>query len=261
MTGNSGLRTTLDDGVLLVELNRPEKRNALDEALQGELLQAFTDVAHDREVRGVILTAAGEAFSAGGDLSRFERDWEQAEFRANSHELTRLISSIEQLEKPVIAAIGGLATGAGTQLALSGDLRIASENARFVFREGMIGLIPSHGGCVRLVKLVGLARARDIVLGGRDLDAEEAYRHGLVTEIVPHEKLLDEANERLRFILKRAPQAYGLSKRLLHFSASADVESGLFAESLAQSLLIGTEDHREGVRAARGRRAPSFKGR
>ena len=261
MTESSTLRTRLDDGALLVELNRPEKKNAFDEALQGELLRVFTDAADEREVRGVILSAAGEAFSAGGDLSRFERDWEQAEFRANGHELTRLISSIEQLEKPVIAAIGGLATGAGTQLALSCDLRIASENARFVFREGIIGLIPSHGGCARLVKLVGLARARDIVLGGQDLDAEEAYRHGLITEIVSHAKLLDEAKERLRFILERAPQAYGLSKRLLHLSASVDIESGLFAESLAQSLLIGTEDHREGVRAARERRAPSFTGR
>jgi enoyl-CoA hydratase/carnithine racemase len=261
MTESSDLRTTLDDGALLVKLNRPEKRNPLDETLQGELLQVFTDAAHEREVRGVILTAAGEVFSAGGDLSRFERDWEQAEFRAHSHEVTRLISSIERLEKPVIAAIGGLATGAGTQLALSCDLRIASENARFVFREGMIGLIPSHGGCARLVKLVGLARARDIVLGGQDLDAEEAYRHGLVTKVVAHEKLLDEAKERLRFILERAPQAYGLSKRLLHLSASVDIESGLFAESLAQSLLIGTEDHREGVRASRERRAPSFTGR
>jgi enoyl-CoA hydratase/carnithine racemase len=261
MTESSTLRTTLDDGALLVELNRPEKRNAFDGALQGELLRVFTDAAHEREVRGVILTAAGEAFSAGGDLSRFDRAWGQAEFRAHSHELTRLISSIERLEKPVIATIGGLATGAGTQLALSCDLRLASENARFVFREGIIGLIPSHGGCARLVKLVGLARARDIVLGGQDLDADEAYRHGLVTEIVPHEKLLDEAKERLRFILERAPQAYGLSKRLLHLSASVDVESGLFTESLAQSLLIGTEDHSEGVRAARERRAPSFTGR
>jgi enoyl-CoA hydratase/carnithine racemase len=261
MTERSTLRIRLDDGALLVELNRPEKKNAFDEALQGELLRVFTDAADEREVRGVILSAAGEAFSAGGDLSRFERDWEQAEFRAHSYELTRLISSIERLEKPVIAAIGGLATGAGTQLALSCDLRIASENARFVFREGIIGLIPSHGGCARLVKLVGLARARDIVLGGQDLDAEEAYRHGLVTEIVSHEKLLDEAKERLRFILERAPQAYGLSKRLLHLCASVDIESGLFAESLAQSQLIGTEDHREGVRAARERRAPSFTGR
>jgi enoyl-CoA hydratase/carnithine racemase len=125
----------------------------------------------------------------------------------------------------------------------------------------MIGFIPSHGGCVRLVKLVGLARARDILLGGEDLDASEAFRHGLVTRVVPPEKLLDEARERLSLIFKRAPQAYGLAKRLLHLSGSVDLESGLFAESLAQSLLVGTEDHKEGVRAARERRHPSFTGR
>ncbi len=261
MTGDSDVRTTLEDGVLLVQMDRPERRNALDEALQAELLGVFTNAASDREVRGVVLTGRGEAFSAGGDLSRFEKDWDPAEFRAQSHELTRLISSVERLEKPVVAAINGLATGAGTQLALSCDLRIASEDARFLFREGMIGFIPSHGGCVRLVKLVGLARARDILLGGEDLDAQEAFRHGLVTRVVPHEKLLEEARERLRLSFKRAPQAYGLSKRLLHISASVDVESGLFAESLAQSLLIGTEDHKEGVRAARERRRPSFTGR
>jgi enoyl-CoA hydratase/carnithine racemase len=261
MTEYTGLKTTIEDGVLLIELNRPEKRNALDEAVQGELLQLFEGAASDAEVRGVILTGSGEAFSAGGDLSRFEQEWNPAEFRAQSHELTRLISSIERLEKPVVAAINGLATGAGTQLALSCDLRIASENARFLFREGMIGFIPSHGGCVRLVKLVGLARARDILLGGEDLDASEAFRHGLVTKVVTHERLLDEARERLQHIFRRAPQAYGLSKRLLHLSASVDLESGLFAESLAQSQLIGTEDHKEGVRAARERRRPSFTGR
>ena len=167
MTEATCLKTTLEDGILLVELNRPEKRNALDETLQNELLELFTGVATDTEVRGVVLTGSGEAFSAGGDLSRFEKEWDPAEFRAQSHELSRLIGSIERLEKPVVAAIGGLATGAGTQLALSCDLRIASENARFLFREGMIGFIPSHGGCARLVKLVGLARARDILLGAR----------------------------------------------------------------------------------------------
>lgn len=260
MTDYVSLQTTLENGALLVELNRPEKRNALDGTMQDELLTLFEDAARDPDVRGVILTGRGEAFSAGGDLSRFERDWNPAEFRAQSHELTRLISSVERLEKPVISAINGLATGAGTQLALSCDLRIASKDTRFLYREGMIGFIPSHGGCARLVKLVGLARARDILLGGGDLDADEAFRHGLVTRVVPPEKLLDEARERLRHIFGRSPQAYGLSKRLLHLSASVDLESGLFAESLAQSLLVTTEDHKEGVRAARERRAPSFTG-
>lgn len=262
MTENSRLETKLDEGILLVELHHPEKRNALDAAMQGELFGAFRDVERDPEVRGVIITGTGGAFSAGGDLSRFERGgWDPVGFRSESHELTRLITAVERLEKPVVAAINGLATGAGTQLALSCDLRIASEEARFLLREGMVGLVPSHGGCSRLVKLVGLARARDIVLGGEDLDAAEAFRHGLLTAVVPHESLLDEARERLRRIFKRAPQTYGLAKRLLHLSASVDLESGLFAESLAQSLLSGTDDHKEGVRAARERRAPSFTGR
>ena len=262
MRERPGVRTTtLEGGVLLAELDRPDRRNALDESLQNELLELFLEAGRDPEVRGIVLTGSGEAFSAGGDLSRFERDWDAAEFRAQSHELTRLISQVERLEKPVIAAVNGLATGAGTQLALSCDLRIASENTRFLFREGMIGLIPSHGGTSRLVKLVGLARARDIVLGGEDLDASEAFRHGLVTRVVPHERLLDEARDRLRHIFKRAPQAYGLAKRLLHLSASVDLESGLFAESLAQSSLVRTADHKEGVRAARERRAPLFEGR
>ncbi|HVD35562.1 MAG TPA: enoyl-CoA hydratase/isomerase family protein, partial [Rubrobacter sp.] len=149
MTEATPLATILEEGVLLVEMNRPERRNALDETLQGELLRVFGEAAIDSEVRGVILTGRGEAFSAGGDLSRFERDWNQAEFRAQSHELSRLIGAIERLEKPVVAAINGLTTGAGTQLALSCDLRIASENARLLYREGMIGFIPSHGGCAR----------------------------------------------------------------------------------------------------------------
>ena len=261
MTEETSVETTLEDGILLVEMNRPARRNALDETLQGELLRVFEDAVTDGGVRGIILTGRGESFSAGGDISRFEKDWNPAEFRAQSHELSRLIGAIERLEKPVVAAINGPATGAGTQLALSCDLRIASENARFLYRESMIGFIPSHGGCARLVKLVGLARARDILLGGEDLDAAEAFRHGLVTKVAPHERLLDEARERLRHIFRRAPQAYGLSKRLLHLSASVDLESGLFVESLAQSLLVTTEDHKEGVRAARERRAPRFGGR
>ncbi len=126
-----GIRTTLEEGVLLVELDRPDQRNALDESLQNELLELILEARHEPEVRGVVLTGSGEAFSAGGDLSRFERDWNPAEFRAHSHELTRLISTIERLEKPVVAAINGLATGAGTQLALSCDLRIASRTRGF----------------------------------------------------------------------------------------------------------------------------------
>ena len=171
-------RTLGDDGVLIVALARPERRNAIDGEMAAALREAFEAAADDAAVRAVILTGEGSAFCAGGDLSRFERDWDPREFRHDSHRLTQLISLVERLEKPTVAAINGVATGAGTQLALVCDVRLMARSARFVYREGRLGIIPSHGGVTRLVKLIGLARARDVILGGEELSAEEAYRLG-----------------------------------------------------------------------------------
>ena len=153
----------------------------------------------------------------------------------------------------MVAAINGLATGAGTQLALACDVRIAAHGARFVYREGRLGIIPSHGGCVRLVKLIGLARARDVVLGSEELSAGEAHRLGLVSEVVPDGRTIVVARERIGLMLKRSPQAYAAANRLLWLGANLDTESGMVAEGLAQSLLVGTEEHKAGVRAARAR--------
>lgn len=248
------------DGVLVVTLARPERRNAIDAEMQAALRDAFERAADDADVRAVILTGEGRAFSAGGDLSRFERDWDPREFRHDSHRLTQVITQVERLEKPVVAAINGLATGAGTQLALACDVRIAAAGARFVYREGRLGIIPSHGGCTRLVKLVGLARARDVVLGSEELSAEDAHRFGLLTDIVPDGEEVRVARQRLTLMLKRSPQAYAAAKRLLWLAANVDLESGMVAEGLAQSLLIGTEEHRRGVQAARERISSSDSG-
>jgi enoyl-CoA hydratase/carnithine racemase len=249
------------DGILLLRLNRPEQRNAINEQLQQELTEALFDAAAAPEVRGIILTGNGDAFCAGADLGRFEGELSTPLFRLYSHKLTQLITLIERIEKPIVSAINGLAIGAGTQLALACDLRVASAEARFLLREGRIGLIPSHGGCVRLVRLVGLARARDILLGGRDLSADDALRYGLLTEVVPAAALMDAAHARLGDALQSAPQAYGLAKRLLMLASSVDMESGLVAESLVQSLLVQSDDHQEGLRARRERRAPRFTGK
>jgi len=254
------LQQELDSGVLLLRLNRPQQRNALHEPLQQALGAALSEAAESASVRGVILTGAGEAFCAGGDLTRFEGERSSAAFRLQSYRLTQVIALIERIEKPVLAAINGLSTGAGTQLALACDLRIAAASARFLVREGQIGLIPGHGGTARLVRMVGLARARDIVLGGRDLSAEEALHYGLITAVVPDAQLLDETRARLADALRSAPQAYGMAKRLLLLAASVDMESGLVAESFAQSLLVQSEDHQEGLRARRERRPPRFTG-
>lgn len=140
-----------------------------------------------------------------------------------------MISLAERLEKPVVAAINRFVTGAGTQLALVCDVRIAAAGARFVFREGRLGIIPSRGGCGRLVKRIGLARARDVLLGGEDggeeLTAEQAHHVGLITEVVSDGDLLIAAQVRMALMLERSPQAYAAAKRLLWLAANVDLES------------------------------------
>ncbi|HET6549419.1 MAG TPA: enoyl-CoA hydratase/isomerase family protein [Solirubrobacter sp.] len=246
------VQTRGDDGVLVVALARPERRNAIDAEMADALRIAFENAADDATVRAVILTGRGTAFSAGGDLSRFERDWDPREFRHDSHRLTQVVSLVERLEKPTAAAINGVATGAGTQLALACDVRLMAADARFVYREGRLGIIPSHGGVTRLVKLIGLARARDVLLGGEEVSAEEAARLGLVTAVV--DDVMAAARERVALMLQRSPQAYAAAKRLLWLAASVDLESGMVAEGLAQSLLVGTEEHKSAVEEARWRR-------
>jgi enoyl-CoA hydratase/carnithine racemase len=247
-------RTLAEDGVLTLALARPERRNAIDAELAGALREAFESAAGDSAVRAVILTGEGEAFSAGGDLSRFERDWDPREFRHDSHRLTQLVTLVERLEKPTVAAVNGVSTGAGTQLALACDVRLMAASARLVYREGRLGIIPSHGGVTRLVKLIGLGRARDVLLGGEEVSAREAHELGLVTAVVDDERLLEAARERVALMLARSPQAYAAAKRLLWLAANVDLESGMVAEGLVQSQLIGTEEHTRAVEEARWRR-------
>jgi enoyl-CoA hydratase/carnithine racemase len=241
------LRTDSTDGVLTVTLARPERRNAIDGAMAAALREAFEAAADDPHVRALILTGEGKAFSAGGDLSRFEREWDPRDFRHDSHRLTSLITLLERLEKPTVAAINGPVTGAGTQLALVCDVRLIAASARLIYREGRLGIIPSHGGVTRLVKLIGQARARDVLLGGEELSAAEAHRAGLVSEVVDDAELLAAAHARARRMLERSPQAYAAAKRLLWLAGNVDLESGMVAEGIAQSLLIGTKEHKEAV--------------
>jgi enoyl-CoA hydratase/carnithine racemase len=255
------IRSTLDDGVLVLRLARPERRNALDGAMVDALRASLEAAATDDATRALVLTGEGSAFCAGADLARFDDAPDGRAFRFESHRLTALTDLVERLEKPVIAAVNGAAVGFGVQLALACDLRVGAASARFLFSEGRLGLLPTHGGVARLVKLVGLARARDLLLSSRELTAARAHELGLLTEIAPDEELLPRARALARDALRRAPQSYGLTKRLLLLAASADLQSGLVAETIAQSVLLGTEDHAEGVAAAREGRPPSFTGR
>lgn len=255
------ISSALEDGVLELQLARPERRNALDEQMIDGLRASLEAAATDGAIRAVMLTGEGSAFCAGADLARFDDQLDGRAFRFQSHRLTALTESIERLEKPVIAAVNGPAVGLGVQLALACDLRVGAVSARFLFSEGRLGLLPTHGGVARLVKLVGLARARDLLLSSREVSAARAFELGLLTEVVPDDELLERARALADDALTRAPLSYGLTKRLLLLAASADLASGLSAETIAQSLLVGSEDHAEGVRAAREGRPPSFTGR
>src|SRR3954454_22847195 len=255
------LRSNTAGGVVTLTLNRPERRNAIDPALRDALATALDAAATDPAVRGVVITGGGGAFCAGGDLARFEDLHDARAYRHVSHRLTDLVESVERLEKPVAAAIDGVVTGAGLALALACDWRIGAPTARVLFREGRVGLVPAHGGLTRLVKLLGLARAKEVLLGGEDLDADAALRAGLLSELVEDpEALPAAAAARVEKMLARAPLSFAAAKRLLQMAADVDQRSAMVAESLAQTALLQTDDHREGLAAARERREPDFKG-
>lgn len=251
----------VDGGVLTLTLNRPHRRNAIDAALRDALAGAIDRAAADGDVRAVVITGAGGAFCSGGDLGSFEELHDARIYRHIAHRLTDLFESIERLEKPVVAAIDGVVTGAGLGLALACDWRCGAPTARILFREGVIGLVPTHGGLTRLVKLLGLARAKEILLGGEELDAQAALHAGLLSELAAGPDALDAlARERVEKMLTRAPLSFGAAKRLLSLASDADQHSAILAESFAQTALLQTNDHQEGLAAARDRREPVFTG-
>ena len=160
-----------------------------------------------------------------------------------------------------MAAINGPCTGAGLQITLSCDIRIASEEAKFGFRENLIGLIPGAGGCSRLVKLIGYGKAKELIFTGDMISANEAQKIGLINRVVPHNQLLEQTQKLATHLLTRAPIALGLAKRILWNCVNVDMATGRALETLAQSILINTEDHKEGIKAFREKRSPKFEGK
>lgn len=264
MTRNTQFNTLLlevADGIATVTLNRPEVLNAVNTEMREDFLSLMDRLFFDDAIRVVIFTGAGKAFSAGADISHFEKEWHGSLFRAFSRKMAGFFDDLEALEKPVIAAINGAATGMGLDLALACDLRFASTEATMGFRQNAIGLIPSLGGCVRFARLIGIARAKELIFTGAMISAEEAERIGLVNRVYAPERLLPETRAFAETLLQRAPQALGLAKRLLNTVVDMDHYSGIIMEDLAQSILMQSEDHREGLRAFREKRKPQFKGR
>jgi 2-(1,2-epoxy-1,2-dihydrophenyl)acetyl-CoA isomerase len=253
------LLRAVDDGVVTLTLNRPEALNALDSGLRAALLAAFKAAARDDEARAVLLTGAGRGFCAGADLrgGSGERD-----FRAVlSSEYNPLIAAIRALPKPVVAAVNGVAAGAGFSLAMAADVVVAAEEARFVPAFGRIGLVPDSGLARTLVRAVGRHRAFEILMGERQLSAEEAFRLGLVGAVVPGQSLAGAAGDLARRLAQGPTEAIGLTKRLLNDAEDATLFESLDREAAMQELAGRTDDHAEGISAFAEKRDPRFRGR
>ncbi len=246
-------------GVLKVSLNRPEMRNALDLDMRAELKQLLAAVSEDSQIRVLILTGSGKAFCAGGDIRTMKVPFPDLVGRKRLKDLHLGLKSLIDLEIPVIAAVNGVAAGAGCSLAMACDLIIASEEAKFLYSFVKVGLIPDAASIYFLPRLVGLPRAKELMFSGKMIDASEALNIGLVNRVVPAEHLMPAVEKLASELARGASKAIALTKRFLNLSMSSDLESVLELEALGQDICFGTEDFSEGMRAFLEKRKPVFK--
>jgi enoyl-CoA hydratase/carnithine racemase len=257
------LRYGVHDGVATIELARSDKRNAITAQMFQELGDAAQRAAFDPGIRVVLVKGQGPSFSAGIDITLLGQlaGTRGARFRSFVHTAQRPYLLLAQMDKPTVAAVQGHAVGAGFQLALACDLRIAAENARFAMLEVRFGLVPDLGGSGRLARIIGQARTKEIVWTGRGIEAEEAERMGLVNRVVPAVALDKEADAYVREIAASPPLPVSLTKTLINRSHETSLETSLERESQAQAACIDSEDHREAVAAYLEKRPPRFTGR
>ena len=253
------LLSQADAGVLTLTLNRPEALNALNAVMRRELLGAIKDAGRDAEVRAIVFTGAGRGFCAGADLrgGSGEREFR----RVLTDEYNPLIEAIRRIPKPVVAAVNGVAAGAGVSLAFAADLVVAAADARFVPAFNRIALVPDSGLTRTLVRALGRHRAFEVLLGERELGADEAHAAGLVSAVVPADRL-PEVTRALAMRLASGPTgAIGLSKRLVNAAEDATLSESLAVEAALQEVAGRSPDHAEGVAAFAEKREPEFGGR
>lgn len=252
--------TALEDGVFTMTLNRPEVLNAVNEQLTADLGEALRFAERSDEVRCLILTGAGRGFCSGQDL-RDRSGGDEPYGDSLRRRYNPIILKLRTIEKPVIAAVNGVAAGAGCNLSFATDLRIASEQASFIEIFSRIGLIPDSGGTFFLPRLVGLPKALELAWTADAVDAAEALRLGLVNRVVPHEELMPASMELARRLAKGPTRGYGLTKRGFNAALSLSLEAALEHEAHLQTIAGRTADHREGVAAFFEKRTPRFEGR
>jgi enoyl-CoA hydratase/carnithine racemase len=244
--------------IAVVTIDRPAVRNALSALVVAELDAALTALRDDDSVGVVVFTGAGDrAFVAGADIGELK---DYTPRTALESDLQRLFDRIEEFPKPTIAAVNGAALGGGCELAMACDIRVAADSARFALPETNLAVLPGAGGTQRLARLVGTGRAIELILTGRLADAGEALAMGLVTSVVPADRLMEEVRRLTDQILAKGPLAVRLAKLVVRAGMDADQRTGQVVERLAQALLYATDDKREGAEAFLGKRAPEFTG-
>ena len=245
--------------VTTLTLNRPDARNALDMVMRRELMAALDEIEAQAPTRVLILTGAGGNFCAGGDMKSLRGATPSAAEHSNRvRVLNRLVMRLAGFPRPTIAMVDGYAVGSGCNLALCCDLVVASDRARFGQVFGKVGLVPDGGGSWLLPRIIGLARAKELVYTGRIVEAAEALEMGLVNRVVPAEALVDAAGELARQIAEGPPNAQALAKQLLHGALGADLSAALENEACAQGIAVTGEEHREGLAALFEKRRPRF---
>lgn len=253
----------VEAGVLTVTMNRPEVLNSCNRRMQGELRDAFEGAASDDSVRAVLLTGAGRAFCAGQDLA--EAAPPDGTTPPDIGEIVRgynaLILAIRRLEKPVVAAVNGVAAGAGANLALACDIVLAADNSSFLQAFVKIGLVPDTAGTFFLPRLVGFARATSLAMLGGKVPAAQAKEWGMIYEVTPAATLMETAGGLARELATQPTRALGFIKRALNESMTNSLEDQLKLEAELQRLAARTADYKEGVRAFQEKRAPAFSGR
>lgn len=249
-----------ENGVATILLNRAEKANSLSIQMLNELQEIFQQVKYDQSIRCLIITGAGEkAFCAGADLKE-RASMTPVEVKKTVALIRKTINDIEQLPKPVIAAVNGVALGGGTELALACDIRIASENAMLGLTETSLGIIPGAGGTQRLTRLIGKGKAKELIFTARKISASEAEKIGLVEYVEKNENLMEKALEISKLISKNAPIAVTQAKLAIDKGNEMDLQSGLAFEQAAYEITIPTKDRLEGLQAFKEKRTPIYKG-
>jgi enoyl-CoA hydratase len=251
-----------EDKLAIITFNRPAVRNALNYDAIDEALKAVDEAEADEEVRVVIITGSGDkAFVSGTDIGELELRNTLTELGPRSNQRRVLAHRLENMSKPTIAAINGAATGTGCELAMACTLRIAAETAKFGQPEINLGIIPGNGGTQRLPRLVGKGRAMELILTGDLIDAQEAYRIGMVNRVVPADVLMSQAKELARKLASKPPLALKMAKDAINIGLNLGLAEGTEYEKNAFAILCGTDDKKEGVAAFLGKRKPNFRGK